>query len=69
MLATLIATAVLCTVELEADGTYFAVCQGRRELMETEIARIVGQYKMGAFCSIYEYDVFESYPSFVVVCD
>lgn len=69
MLATLIATAVLCSVEPEADGTYFVVCQGRRELMETEIARILGQHKMGAFCTAYEYDVFESYPSFVVVCE
>lgn len=68
MLATLIATAVLCTVELEADGTYFAVCQGRRELMEPELKRIVEQERMGAFCTPYEYGVFESYPSFVVVC-
>ena len=69
MLASLLAAAVLCTVELEADDTYFAVCQGRRELMEAEIVRIVEQTKMGAFCTPYEYGTFESYPSFVVVCE
>ena len=69
MLASLLASAVLCTVELEADDTYFAVCQGRRELMEAEIVRIVEQDKMGAFCTPYEYGVFENYPSFVVVCE
>lgn len=67
--ASLLATAVLCTVELEADGTYFAVCQGRRELMETEISRIMAQDKASAFCTAYEYGVFENYPSFVVICD
>ena len=69
MLATLIASAVLCTVELEADDTYFAVCQGRRELMEAEVVRLVEMERMGAFCTPYEYGVFESYPSFVVVCE
>lgn len=64
MLATLTATLVFCTVELEADGTYFAVCQGRRELMESAIlAQVKG------LCEVYEYGVFESCPSFVVVCD
>lgn len=69
MLASLLASAVLCTVELEADGTYFAVCEGRRELMEAEISRIMAQDKANAFCKPYEYGVFENYPSFVVVCD
>ena len=69
MIASLLVSAVLCTVELEADDTYFAVCQGRRELMEAEIVRIVEQDKMGAFCTVYDYGVFESYPSFVVVCE
>ena len=69
MLASLLASVVLCTVELEADGTYFAVCEGRRELMEAEISRIMAQDKANAFCTAYEYGVFENYPSFVVVCD
>jgi len=63
------AALVLCTVELEADDTYFAVCQGRRDQMEAEIIRIVEQDKMGAFCTAYEYGVFEGSPSFVVVCE
>lgn len=69
MLATLAASLVLCTVELEADGTYFAVCQGRNDLMAAEAKRMVEQNYLGAFCTAYEYDVFENYPSFVVICD
>ena len=63
------AALVLCTVELEADDTYFAVCQGRREGMEAEVVRIVERTKMGAFCTPYEYGVFEGFPAFVVVCE
>lgn len=63
------AALVLCTVELEADDTYFAVCQGRREYMEAEVVRQIEQTHMGAFCVAYEYGVFESYPSFVAVCE
>ena len=70
MLASLFASAVLCTVELEADGTYFALCQGRRELMESAILSQIEKDKMGTFCQVYTYTEWkEGYQSFVAVCE
>jgi hypothetical protein len=70
MLASLLASAVLCTVELEADDTYFALCKGRRELMEAQIQSILKKDKMGVFCTVYTYTEWkEGYQSFVAVCE
>lgn len=70
MLMVLKAALVICSVELEMDDTYFALCSGRRELMEPAILKQVEQDKMGAFCKAYEYTQWaEGYQSFVVVCE
>ena len=70
MLASLLASAVLCTVELEADDTYFALCEGRRELMEAKVQSILEKDKMGTFCKVYTYTEWEDgHQSFVAVCE
>ena len=64
------AALVLCTVELESDDTYFALCTGRRELMESAILTYVEKDKMGAFCKVYTYTEWEEgHQSFIVVCE
>jgi len=63
------AALVLCTVELEADNTYFAVCQGRYNLMVAEATRVVEQNRMGSFCTAYDYEAVGDMASFVVVCE
>lgn len=70
MLMLLKAALVICTVELEADDTYFALCEGRQELMEARIQSILEKDKMGTFCTVYTYTEWkEGYQSFVTVCE
>lgn len=70
MLMLLKAALVICTVELEEDDTYFSVCSGRRERMESTILGQIEKDKMGTFCTVYTYTEWkEGYQSFVAVCE
>lgn len=65
----LCAALVSCTVALEADDTYFAVCEGRRALMDHEVVQMIEKDHMGTFCVPYTYEQIGDTISFVVVCE
>jgi len=69
MLTTLYAALVVCSVELESDDTYFAVCEGRRSLMAVEAVKQVETGHMGTFCVAYDYEELGDSATFVIVCD
>ena len=70
MMMLLKAALVVCTVELEADDTYFALCSGRPEHMEESILKLIEQDHMDSFCNVYTYTEWaEGHQSFVAVCE
>ena len=68
MLMLLKAAMLVCSMDLESDDTYFAVCEGRREGMEETVVKMTEQQGIGIFCQAYEYDTVGDAVSFVVVC-
>lgn len=65
----LFAALVSCSVVLEADDTYFAVCEGREALMGHEVVQMIEKDHMVAFCVPYTYEQIGDTISFVVVCE
>ena len=71
MLASLLAAAVLCTIEPEQmdDDLYLVVCQGRTTVHEDEAAAFVERSHLGMFCKLYEYEAIGDTVAFMVYCE
>lgn len=69
MLTTMYAALVSCTVALEPDDTYFAVCKGRKDLAYDVVREKVEFGRLGGYCTPYKYEETEDSVTFVVVCE
>ena len=69
MLATMYAALVTCSIVLENDDTYYAVCEGRKDLMYSVVQEKVQMDKLGGYCIPYRDEEIGDTVSFVVVCE
>lgn len=69
MLSVVTTALVTCAVSQEIDGTYFATCWGRREIMESYLTEQVEKKLLGGYCVAYDYQTNPDSVDFVVVCE